>query len=189
VAILPLQINNMKSRLKQYFELLEANKRTTWQMLGAVNDEMFHWKKDAKNWSLSQVLDHVIFSEESALNYCNKKLLAGDDIPNATFFNSLKIRVYFLGLKTRLKFKAPKLISNPDNSKSLEEQRKRWDNLRKDYEEFLKMYPQKYLDKAVFRHPLAGRIRLDEMLKFLSTHIVHHQFQISRIIDSYERFS
>ncbi|MBR10257.1 MAG: hypothetical protein CMP48_21515 [Rickettsiales bacterium] len=179
----------MEPGLKKYFDQLEENKKVTWQMLEGVDADMFQWKKDEHTWSLSQVMDHVIFSEASALRYCQKKMLAGDQIPDATLFNTVKIRLYFWALQTKLKFKAPKPISKPDNSKSVEELKDLWNQTRADYIGFLDNYPDKYLNKAVFRHPLAGRIRLDEMLRFLNTHIIHHQYQINRIIDSYERVS
>ena len=179
----------MNSQFQTHFDQLEKNKALTWQMLGNVDETMFHWKKNEHTWSMAQILDHVIFSEASALAYCQKKMLAGDDMPNATLFNSLKIRLYFWALQTKLKFKAPKLISNPNNDKSLDEMKQYWNQTREAYVSFLDGYPDKYLKKAVFRHPLAGRIMLSEMLRFLNTHIIHHQFQITRTIDSFDKAS
>ncbi|WP_421875884.1 DinB family protein [Marinoscillum sp.] len=171
----------MEPILEKYFNLMEQNKLLFWQMLDGISDEQFHWKKNATTWSLAQVLDHVIFSEASALSYCQKKLKAGDQMPDATFFNTLKIRLYFWALHSRLRFKAPKLISNPANDRSIADTMTYWDQTRDEYERFLEDYPSQYLGKAVFRHPLAGRIKLAEMLHFLNTHLIHHRYQVDRI--------
>lgn len=174
----------MNSLLQSYFQQLEKNKVRTWQMLGGIDEEKFHWKKDVRTWSLAQVMDHVIYSEASALAYCKKKMLAGDNMPNASILNTLKIQIYFWALQTKLRFKAPKPISNPKNDQSLAEIKAYWDQTRAEYASFLESYPDSYLNKAVFRHPLAGRIKLSEMLRFLNTHVINHQFQIARILKS-----
>lgn len=172
----------MNAQLHKFLNEMEHNKSKMLGLLDNLNEEELHWKKATNIWSVAQVLDHVIYSEQSALQYCHKKLLAGDKIPNASLWNSGKIRVYFWALETKLKFKAPKPISNPGNEYSLTELVARWHQTRTDYISFLNEYPDKYLNKAVFRHPLAGRIKLSEMLRFLNVHIVHHQYQINRIL-------
>ncbi len=173
----------MHHSLEEHFAQMEQNKQLIWQMLDGIDETQFHLKKNDRTWSLAQVLDHVIYSEESALNYCEKKMQAGDQMPDRSFFNSLKIKIYFWALLTKLRFKAPKPISNPSNDRSLQRTKAYWDQTRDAYVRFLEDYPAKYLGKAVFKHPLAGRIKLDEMLRFLNTHLIHHQFQITRISD------
>lgn len=163
---------------------MEVNKQQILGMASRLTEEELHWKASPEEWSVAQVLDHVIFSEQSALQYCAKKLQAGDQIPDATLWNTWKIRIYFWALETKLRFKAPKQISKPANDYSLEELTSRWHQTRTDYRSFLSDYPEKYLNKAVFRHPLAGRIKLSEMLKFLNVHIVHHHYQVNRILEA-----
>ena len=82
--------------------------------------------------------------------------------------------------RINLKFKAPKAVSNPPIT-SLEELETDWTESRKRLRAFLDQYPEKWRNKAVYKHAILGRINLEDGLEFYSEHLGHHMRQLKRI--------
>lgn len=172
----------MNPELSNAYEQLDQRMSTLFDRLSAYDDGLLQQQPAADKWSVIQVLDHLIHSERRSVLYCQKKLKAGDDIPESTIFNDLKMKLYDVVLSTKIKFKAPPVVSTPDNSRSLKATRAYCIETHQLLRGFLESYPEKYLSKGIFKHPVAGRITLLQMVRFFDVHVRHHLHQINRTL-------
>ena len=62
---------------------------------------------------------------------------------------------------------------------------KKWKQQRLDMKNFLSQLPEDIYKKEVYKHPFAGRLTLNGMLKFFDSHFDRHHRQINRIIKHY----
>ncbi len=161
-------------RLRTLFELLDRNPTDKYQNSPAE-----------KEWTVIQVLDHLYVSQQGPLNYCKKKIKAGDAIPESGLFDAIKMKVYLLFLFSPIKFKAPKVVSNPSNDWEYNEIKTKHLQFLEDLKDFVEAYPDKFSNKAIYKHPIAGRITMDHTISFFEAHLRHHQFQINRLLKYY----
>lgn len=167
--------------LENKFTEIEGLKENIFRNLKTFDPEILQNKVDEKTWSPVQILSHLIFSERASVLYLKKKIKAGDDLENAWI--SSRWRMYLLrkAFNGNRKFKAPEALANPENL-TLQQAEEEWNRVRSDLRDFLQSYPQKYRRKAIFRHPVAGRITVEQMLEFFKIHMLHHKKQIEKIL-------
>jgi len=160
-------------------ELSEINSQL-YNKLQEFDSELLHRKPSPDSWSVLQVINHLIISETGTLKYLQKKIQS-PTLPEKSFFEPIKMIFLNLIMKSPLKFKAPTVVSEPEN-KDLNSSFEDWERIRKDIEEFVVEYPESNEDKAIFKHPFTGRISLENTLWFFKMHILHHQKQIDRLL-------
>lgn len=138
-------------------------------------------KDKSYGWSVIQVFSHLELSERASLNYMQKKILAGDKMHATSFANAMKMNLTKLALLSPLKWKAPSYVSNPPDDFTLEEIQNQWMETRNQIALFVEAYPEKYLNKAVYKHPMAGRLNLHDAIDSFRYHFLHHKHQLQRI--------
>ena len=135
--------------------------------------EYLEHKPDPTAWSVLQILEHLRRSEELSGAYIRKKALAGNALPNHDFrswFREVALRWF---LNKPFKFKAPKVVN---------EQISHWRSERINLREWLQGCPPEYFKKQGYRHPFAGRMTVNGMLKFFEWHFDRHSKQIHRTL-------
>lgn len=161
---------------------LEALQRETAVLFNSIDQLSEAQLQDQSyGWSVIQVLAHLNDAETGTVIYMTKKMQAGDQIPDFTPGGKLRMALTRMMLKSSLRWKAPKPVANPKGDCSLDEMKKRWENSRQKTIAFVASYPEKYLGKAIFKHPMAGRIDLAGALDSITYHQRHHLYQITRI--------
>ncbi len=148
--------------------------------LGEISEENLS-KKIENSWSILQVLSHLNSSERASLTYMKKKVQAGDKMGSIGIMNKLQMKLTNLALASSLKWKAPSYVAHPDEPKDLEEIRGIWLKTRKEIMSFVKEYPDEYLDRLVYKHPMGGRQNLNNAVYSFIYHQKHHLHQIDRI--------
>ena len=131
-------------------------------------------------WSIIQVLSHLNVAESVALKYMQKKLQAGNKMQNWGAGNALRMWLCNGVLKSSLKWKAPYYVSNPPTYK-YDEIKSKWADTRQSIQQFVDDYPEQWLNKLVYKHPLGGRQNLDRAVDSFIYHQIHHMHQINRI--------
>ena len=134
-----------------------------------------------RGWSLIQVLSHLEMSEALSLNYMKKKINAGSGMKRSGVVNKVRMRVTCGFLSSRIKWKAPSYIANPKDDYSLDEIKDKWNDTRSDLRKFVDDYPDEFLNRLVYKHPMAGRQALGEAIDSIIYHQRHHIHQINRI--------
>ncbi|MFT5640500.1 MAG: hypothetical protein ACI9A7_000597 [Cyclobacteriaceae bacterium] len=172
----------MINRLKGIFDLLELERASLFESLQHISNEQLQHRPSVESWSVIQVLDHMIQVERVSLLYLKKKIKAGSKMEEASFTSGFRTFILVLSLNSPLKFKAPKSLAQPANVKDLGEMLHIWNAVRKDLMKYLGAYPESLLDKAIFKHPLSGRIKIDQTLQFFRAHQNNHVKQVKRTL-------
>lgn len=147
-------------------------------------DEVLNRTPPDGGWSAIQTLTHLILSEESALAYVHKKLGLTQHFERAGLGSKWRSFLLWLALVSPFKFKAPTVVSreNLPAYATRADTQARWQKALEGWSVFFASLPPSLLDKAVFKHPKAGKIGWDDMLGFFTTHCARHHQQIRRAV-------
>lgn len=158
-------------------QLLEA--------LSQYDDARLNRRPASGGWSALQTMHHLILSEEGALQYALKKIQApAQTIEKAGLGAAWRSFLLRLSLSLPIKFKAPKGIGTeylPEQA-TFNDTRARWLDVRSRWRDFLTALPEDYAEKAVFKHPFAGRLSWPGLIAFFNTHTNRHYQQILRAL-------
>ena len=152
--------------------------------LATTDDAVLNQKPATGGWSVVQVLHHLIVSEEQSLRYVQKKLSFDPKLDHAGILEWLRAQSLWFYLNVPIKFKAPAVVGdeNLPDAATLADTKARWLRIRQAWAEYLEQLPSEILQKAVYRHPYAGRLGWSGMLTFFRTHFERHQKQIRRTL-------
>jgi len=164
------------------FQLLEKNRAEIMNHLASLPEELIHQSQQNK-WSMMQAMKHVQLAEAGSISYMHKKILAGDAMKSAALMPRLLLTLVDGAFRSGLKFKAPTAIQNPTVT-SLSDLKTDWDATRESLRQFVENYPEKWANKAVYKHPFVGMLSLREALRFFHIHQSQHIRQVYRIARS-----
>lgn len=167
-------------------ELISFNlyKERVLDLIKDLDQEKLTKKPNENEWSLAQVVAHLIDSETGISKYIYKKSQGLDDLKNTGLKNSFMSYQLNKNLKSDKKFKAPKVVSSPPNTESYEELKERWDHARDRFKSVLEKLPKSAYKKQIFKHPRVGYLNIKQTLAFMGHHIGHHIPQIEKIKES-----
>ncbi len=135
-------------------------------------------------WSVIQNMYHLILSEELSLAYVRKKIGFNAVFDGVTPWSHGRSFLLWLSLRSPIKFKAPAFISKealPEYA-SLSDTRDRWLKARADWTDFLQNMPDDLVNKAVYKHPRAGKLGWGGTLQFFKIHFKRHRSQMRRAL-------
>ena len=169
----------MEKKIKNKLELLQKETDQIFAKLESLDSDIL--TKNGQGWSMIQVLSHLNMAESISLEYMKKKVQAGGNMKKVNIINNLRMWVTCGFLRTGLKWRAPSYISNPKGDYSLDEISEEWKTTRSDLKSYIEKYPSELLDRAVYKHPMAGRLSLPQAISSFIYHQRHHVHQINRI--------
>lgn len=138
-------------------------------------------------WSALMVLEHIITSETGTLEYIRRKTQAPAlEIESTGEREAASAQMLFSALRSQERWSAPDILPDPSGKFSLAQLNYGWSANRTLWANTLNAMDPEYLNKAVFKHPRAGRLSLVDTIEFLTLHIVHHRYQIDRIAEQYQ---
>ena len=169
----------MKKDIEKRLKLLDSETQRIFDDLSGLDDQTL--RKNGRGWSVIQVLNHLNKAEILSLQYMRKKMKAGTKMKKINVLNRMRMWITCGFLESGLKWKAPSYIANPPGDDSLEEMREKWKETRSQIEAYIQDYPDEWLDRAVYKHPMAGRLSLMQAIDSFIYHQRHHVHQIRRI--------
>lgn len=166
----------MQAALRTRFDRLEERKSRLFERLQGVPDEVLNRPAPDGGWSIIQVLAHLSLAEDLSVRYIREKMKG--TAPRAGLGSALRSAVLSLALRSPLKFRAPAMSADVPERAALADVAASWDRIRLEMETVLDELPAEMLGRAAFRHPRAGRISLDQALRFMEDHFDHHLRQV-----------
>lgn len=138
-------------------------------------------------WSAAHVVHHLLSSEAGIGQYLQQQLRAQDRLRPGNL--GMKLRATLLRVLLRLpgmKFKAPGRVAalTPTDAAELPplaDMRRQWAGTRRQLEQLLNEFPGPLTRKAIFKHPRAGLLTIEQTLDFMLDHVLHHRQQLARI--------
>ena len=174
---------------------MDKSIQPNWQRLNDRTDRIFtemekypedvlQKQPDAHTWSASQNVVHLIKAERASLQYMKKKIAHTDE--NETHKAGIRSSFRFAALKMAvalpfLKFKAPTYIE-PLEVKDLKSLKREWADLRMAYQDFLENLSPQWLNSELWKHQVAGKMSVSQMLSFFTDHVDRHARQIKRTL-------
>jgi len=134
-------------------------------------------------WSINEILYHVWLAEISSEKYIRTKTKYPESllkVKSSTYFRMFVVKILIpLGI---IKVKAPQTTQLFPKKIDLKELNTKWAISRKSFDSLISELKEKKLeDKAVFKHPLIGRLNIKLTLAFYKFHFKHHQKQINAL--------
>ena len=171
---------DLREQLLSKYDTLVDNNHKVISELKRLNPEQLSYKQSAESWSIIQVLNHLLATEQGTLGYVKKKLKYGGlkEVNWSSGFRAFLMRSVN---NSSIRFKMPSALSAPSEEGSLSSIEDQWSTLRDDWKDCLRTFPNESLDKAVFRHPIFGRLSFLQTMDSMITHQNHHVKQIKRI--------
>ena len=133
-------------------------------------------------WSINEILYHVWLAEISSEKYIRTKTKYPESllkVKSSTYLRMFLVKILFsLGFKV----KGPQITQMFPEKIDLKELNTKWAISRKSFDSLISELKEKKLeDKAVFKHPLIGRLNIKLTLAFYKFHFKHHQKQINAL--------
>lgn len=173
----------MNNTLQRQFDALETQRAKLLSLIAPLSNEQLNAHPEGK-WSIAQVLSHLIASEHLSVNYLNKKMQGIKDIPNTGLKEELVMATLIVSQRLPfVKFKAPKVVAeNTHVYKTAEQLREAWDKGRIELKEVLARFEEDQLRKKIYKHPIAGKLNIQQTLRFFQEHIIHHTPQVKKLL-------
>ena len=159
-------------------EALETEREGLIQLMRSFDNDALSKSPGQGVWSPLEVLRHIIISEEGSLKYVQKKLSFNPKLPRATYLTDLRYRILLGGIYSPFRFKAPAVVVPEPAEYDLESLVSQWQNVSEGLQTYLGQIDPRWLDYQVYKHPLAGRLSLVQMVGFLKHHLLRHKKQI-----------
>lgn len=169
-------------KLTSQFEDLERQRHTLLQKFETFNEDQFKAQPAPGKWSASQILTHLLVSEQLSVAYMRKKIQAIQTLGNSGISSTFRLWILILSQRLPLKYKAPKVVvENTPEAKSLPEIINLWNNVRLDLKSLLHEIGDSHAKKLIYKHPYAGRLNISQAIRFFKEHIIHHWPQLNRL--------
>ena len=162
-------IDDKKTSLKEYLEGFESSELVRLPTKG--------------KWSAIMTVHHLMLAESGSIAYCKKKMSFDPVLIDATKDQiKMETKVPYLLKSPKYKVEAPLGLSAEylDNTLTLNEVFEKWNAIRNEVREFIESQNESIFSKALYKHPLAGKMRLIGMVMFFEGHLDSHTTQIKR---------
>lgn len=174
----------MKTAILQKNALYGKRIEDLFAQLDKHSDELLNRTPDGGGWSAIQTMHHLLLTEEKSMAYIRKKLSFNPKLSRigpGAHWRSFLLWAY---LNTPIKFKAPAAVGdeNLPQQATLAETKNRWQAIRQEWNTFFEQMPADLVDKAVYKHPRAGKLGFLQLLGFFMTHLKRHRRQIFRAL-------
>jgi hypothetical protein len=172
--------------IESQWTAFEGAKKDFLAHLSAWSEEQLMFSPDG-GWNAIKVVEHIIASETGTLEYIRRKTQAPPlELESTGEREAAAAHLLFSALRSQERWSAPEILPDPLGKFSLAQLQYGWNSNRTLWANTLQAMDPEYLNKAVFKHPRAGRMGMRETLEFLTLHIVHHRYQIDRIAEQYQ---
>lgn len=161
--------------------MLETSRKKLTDDLKKSDPVLLQHKPAPDKWSVTEVLNHLQFSEQASVAYAAKKILGGKSLKKTGIAATLRAEALSLLLRSGYKWKAPAVLAAAAENLPFEEVTQRWDATRQRMKSFLENLPDELISREVYKHPRAGRLNALQMMQFFQDHFNHHLAQINRL--------
>ena len=170
----------MHSEIASRLQQLNASKLLLEEAIAAANCDPH--VGPAGEWSLAQVVEHLLASETGTLGYMKKKSSGGwDALEDAGEDHHASSAAINTRLESNERYKAPDVLPEPTNAIALGVLIEKWNTLRAELLDFVSTIEPEHFHKLIFRQPAAGMLTVLHALEFMDAHLRHHLPQVARI--------
>lgn len=171
--------------LKMALRKMKNDRTTMFDHLKSLDPESLTIPESDDRWSVNQVLGHLLISENGMEQYIRKKMQS-DHLGGSAVAAKLRSLLVIVLMRSPIKVKAPPGVGNPSSDLSFSDLLIEFEESMVRWSELLEEFPDKHLEKPIFKHPLVGRLTMKGTLSFIESHHLLHYRQIDRILTKLE---
>lgn len=165
-----------RRELLKCLDRLEHDRREFLALLGSEPNGEHTSIAECGRWSIATTIGHLALVEEGMLAYMYHKLRNGMP-PKAGFLSGIRLILLLAALRSPLRFKAPSVVI-PEQGGDLDGALAKWASARERLREACIQLPDAVLNRALFKHPSAGRFTPAQGLVFVRAHARRHMRQV-----------
>ena len=170
----------MTPAIWRWFERLETQKQKVLTDVAGLSAAQLHFRPEPTAWSVPDVLDHLIKVEKALLEAVQ------DQLPNGTalkFKDRVGASFIIAVMHSPMRVKVPPSASMvmPAATKDLPAYAASWSEVREKTARLLGSLQAAQMRIGLFRHQVSGWMTITDTLRFLSAHLRHHHYQLSRL--------
>lgn len=172
----------MHKKIQDRFDRLEQQRL---ELLSRVKQvpEKFDIKPDEKNWSVHQVLAHLIAAEKLSVQYLEKKIQGIEQAGDTGLWEEIKMGALKISQRLPIKYKAPKkVVEGTPSYPYLEALVEDWSRTREQLKGQLSRIKDQHTRRKIFKHVVAGKLNISHALEFLAEHVNHHLPQLDKLL-------
>lgn len=170
-AALTEQYNNLE---KQRAALMAFVHQEEWEKLNQA---------PPGQWSVCQVLAHLITAEKLSVQYMAKKIQGIHAAANTSWREEIRMLIFKASQRLPLRYRAPVLLVEQTPAyASLAALVSDWDRVRSELKNLLEKIRDEHIGRQLLKHPVAGRVNIRHAMVFFSEHILHHHRQLNRLL-------
>ncbi|MBB5342994.1 DinB family protein [Tunturibacter empetritectus] len=170
----------MQPSLLRSFQQLERQKTSLLASLSPWQPAQITFQPTPTSWCAFQVLDHILKVERATIEDIQANLPNGRAIQWKERTSTAAV-ICVMSLPTRIKVPESATMVLPDRPASLESLVPQWSALRLAMLPILNSLSEMQLTRGLFHHPIGGWMTPLNALRFLSSHIRHHRYQLTRL--------
>ena len=172
----------MNAALISQFNALEKSRKDLFEDLKNYDDDVINKKPSPQAWSIAQVAEHLIIAEEGSLKYLQKKTQDTSKVPVAGLGSKWRFFLTNSVFVLNISFKAPEVVVPSNKFYTIGEVDARWTKVRSETFELLNKLPEADLKKEIWKHTVAGKMDIYQMLAFFNMHFNRHRKQVYRTL-------
>ena len=170
----------MLANIQEKHESLIKKREDLLQQLGPLSGEALCFKADPDNWSIVEVIEHLVMVEQ---DFYEQLLI---NVPASTLDPNLrtpeKYQTVIKVMRRDIPVDVPDKRVKPRGREPLDELLHQWDDIRKQLLGLLAEIKAESKDDPVYCHPYGGPLDIGESLNFIDVHFDNHMRQINRIL-------
>jgi len=172
----------MINALQNDFNEIETSRKQLFKEIEGLTEDQLNFKASTDEWSILEVMHHLMMAEGGSVLYVQKKLTNGlEDIPEIDSEADERFSQLTNYMEGDNRTQAPPMASPTFERSTLTATREGWDKIRQDTATQLERFGEADLNKATYKHFVAGRMTIGQMLGFFRVHFNRHLNQINRI--------
>jgi hypothetical protein len=170
----------MKPSRRERLDAYDAERLRVLVRVAEVDEERLRDAPDGGEWSVLQTLQHLVLAERVLLlDLPDVQTLRAERVTAA---NRLAYAAVLGVLRGKVPVPLPDPAMEPDGSWSLEEVSSRWQEDIDWLGRYLDVLVDVRRSPAVFRHPVAGPLTVDQVLRLAPLHLAYHLPRMRRLL-------
>lgn len=174
----------MERSLLNQFNILEKAREDLLESLFKLDDTLLNTIPKSGKWSPAQVVSHVIQAEELSFKYIEKRMRNATLNGKPGLGDLLKAGFVIFALKWPFKYKAPEMVAEVPDYRTIQELQEQWQEVRFKMKAVLEMVLPEHLHLSLYKHPIAGPMQIGNAMKFMQEHFNRHKKQIEKVLEN-----
>lgn len=172
------------SFLESEVKSLTASYTDLFSTLESMDPSSLDTPMAAGKWSAGQTAAHVILASELSVHYCLKGLQKGKNRQRAGILTRIRGFLLVRALRSDRKYKAPEKAAEVPDQTDLASLTARYEVLVEELGKLREYWSKEFLNKSIYKHPVAGPLNFRDFYRFQYEHVRHHHRQILAFINN-----